>query len=159
MASRNRLVLEKGTTSWKSGLNSKCEDLLDLVARSRISFQLSCSRSREDLRGIHGFHFVNVSNILGQGETADGREEENDETSSIFLSAAWKRARSTDISTYLNVATGNACAGQSNEKPVPFVTRNPTSFTDGNCGLLLDAGSKNRTRDRDTERSCVKGRL
>lgn len=77
----------------------------------------------------------------------------------FFLSAAWKRARSTDISTYLNVATGNACAGQSNEKPVPFVTRNPTSFTDGNCGLLLDAGSKNRTRDRDTERSCVKGKL
>lgn len=101
-----------------------------------------------------------MSNILGQGETADGREEENDETSSsIFLRAAWKRARSTDISTYLNVATGNACAGQSNEKPVPFVTRNPTSFTDGNCGLLLDAGSKNRTRDRDTERSCVKGKL
>lgn len=48
--------------------------------------------------------------------------------------------------TYLNVATGNACAGQSNENPVAFVTRNPTSFTDGNWGLLLDAGSKNRTR-------------
>lgn len=52
-------------------------------------------------------------------------------------------------STYLNVATGNACAGQSNENPVPLVARNPTSFTDGNCGLLLDAGSKNRTRDAE----------
>lgn len=69
-------------------------------------------------------------------------EEEAPPTSTRLFFSEW-----TDISTYLNVATGNAWAGQSNEKPVPFVTRNPTSFTDGNCGLLLEAGSKNRTGD------------
>lgn len=51
------------------------------------------------------------------------------------------------VETYLNVATGNACAGQSNENPVAFATRNPTSFTDGNCGLLLEAGSKKTQRE------------
>lgn len=77
----------------------------------------------------------------------------------ILGQGSWDTRRRSDLlllldrptidqrSTYLKVATGNACAGQSNENPVAFVTRNPTSFTDGNCGLLLDAGSKNRTRD------------
>lgn len=55
--------------------------------------------------------------------------------------------RSINTPTYLYMATGNAWAGHSNVKPVSFVTRSPTSFTDGNWGLVLDAGSKNRTLD------------
>lgn len=117
---------------------------------SRIHWSLAFPRGRGN-RGIHGYRFVSLPNILGQGEAATREGGRKASRRDYFSPRRVEAARSTDISTYLNVATGNACAGQSNEKPVPFVTRNPTSFTDGNCGLLLEAGSKNRTRDGGTE--------
>lgn len=46
--------------------------------------------------------------------------------------------------TYLNVATGYAWAGQSMVKLESLFTRTPISFTEGNLGFELEAGSEEK---------------
>lgn len=96
------------------------------------------------LRRIRKNRHWDRDNILGEKKPSDIPSD------IAFCLARNNNERSINhhnTSTYLYIATGNACAGHSNVKPVSFVTRSPTSFTDGNWGLVLDAGSKNRTLD------------